>query len=122
MKERLEFLRTGNTKKILLSSNYRKGMDLNLLLIQQSRKLTPQIQNMTESVFCFETENKDYNFAQLHNLTDFKQQTTNKYSSKLSWLKRKQQRKFTVTVPNNIATASKLAKKITELNIEKEKL
>ena len=41
LKERLEFLRTRNTKKILLSSSYRKGRDLDLLLIQQSRKLTP---------------------------------------------------------------------------------
>ena len=67
---------------------------------------------MTETVFCFETENKDYKFVQLHNLSDFKQQITNKYSTKLSWLKRKQQCKFTVTMPNNIAPAIKLAKNI----------
>jgi len=50
------FLRNCNNQKVLLNSNYRKSMDLDLLLAQQSRNLMPQIRTLADFIFDLKTK------------------------------------------------------------------
>jgi len=47
LEAKLNFVRNSNNEKVLLNSNYR----LDLLFIQQSRNLMPQIRALANSIF-----------------------------------------------------------------------